>query len=575
MFETPEKGSIPKPLLLIIAFIQGLMLLAIYRALDSHSWPWQQPVYLYPVLSFAVVTPILCLLSFVQGQILHYAKWIGIFTACLLVVATYTGWQLEPGDKVESSSIGFIFIWTSVIASFKALMYIQQRGSGQAISYSALFRYSWRNFLVLALSLLFTLIFWGILYLCGALFKVINIDFIAKLIEHDWFYIPVLTLAHGFGVLIFRNLANIIDTIAKILQVLMKFLLPALVLIAIAFLAALPFTGLQTLWGTGKGSMLILWLQVLVLFFVNAVYQDESHILPYPRLIHRAIYCGVALLPIYSIIASFGLYARIAQYGLSVERCWALLLWALLFLFALGYLWGIVRKQDQWVEKLSRVNITMGLIVMALMVLVNSPILDFRKISLTSQMHRFDSGVTTITNLDVNYIDKHLGRSGYLTLESLKIKYASSNPEFIKRIDSAMKRYDSSQKSTKPTLQEFTQLITKSPDELQIPEPLLSTIHAKETKHGWSDYDLYMIQYDLNGDGVEEYIFVKNNQSWWSADIWILVKEKWISRNMNHTELKHQPDFGRLLKEHSIETVKPEWQRLKIGDVIFTVSEHE
>jgi hypothetical protein len=575
MFSTTEKGSIPKLLLLVIAFIQGLMLLAIYRALDTHYWPWHQPVYLYPLLSLAVVTPTLCLLSFIQGQTLHYAKWIAVFTLCLLVVATYTGWQLEPGGKVESSSIGFIFVWTGLIASFKALMYIQQRGSGQAISYSELFRYSWRNFLVLALSLLFTLIFWGILYLCGALFKVIKIDFVAKLIEHDWFYIPVLTLAHGFGVLIFRNLANIIDTIAKILQVLMKFLLPALVLVSIAFLAALPFTGLETLWGTGKGSLLILWLQVLVLFFVNAVYQDESHILPYPRIIHRAIYCGIALLPIYSVIASFGLYARIVQYGLSVERCWALLLWLLLFLFALGYLWGIVRKRDQWIEKLSRVNISMGLIVLALMLLVNSPVLDFRKVSLASQMHRFESGVTSMVNLDINYIDRHLGRSGYLTLESLKTKYASSNPEFAKRIETALRHYDPSQKRTKPTLQEYTQLITKTPEDLQIPELLLSAIYAKETEYGLSLHELYMIQSDLNGDGIGEYVFVKTHENWWDADMWMLVNEKWVSRNMHHSKLRDQQDLAHLLKEYGVEIIKPEWQRLKIGHMIFTVSENE
>ena len=575
MFSSSEKGSIPKPLLLVIAFIQGLMLLAIYRALDTHYWPWRQPVYLYPLLSFAVVTPTLCLLSFIQGQILHYAKWISLFTVCLLVAAAYTGWQLEPGDKIEGSSIGFIFVWTSLIASFKALMYIQQRGSGQVISYSALFRYSWRNFLVLALSLLFTLIFWGILYLCGALFKVINIDFFAKLIKHDWFYIPMLTLAHGFGVLIFRNLASIIDTIAKILQVLMKFLLPAVVLVSIAFLAALPFTGIQTLWGTGHGSLLILWLQVLVLFFVNAVYQDESHVLPYPRIIHRAIYCGIALLPIYSIIAFFGLCARIDQYGLSVERCWALLLWALLFLFSLGYLWGIIRKRDQWIETLGRVNISMGLIVLALMLLVNSPVLDFRKISLASQMHQLDSGVISMANLDINYIDNHLGRSGYLALASLKTKYASSNPEFIKRIEAALLHNERYQTKAKPNLQEFAQLITKLPSELVVPELLLKAIYASENEHTLSHRQLYMIQRDLNGDGIGEYIFVKTAERWWDADLWMLADDKWISRDMNHTKLGHEPNITRLLQEHGVEVIKSEWQRLKIGDVIFTVSETE
>jgi hypothetical protein len=575
MLKTPEKGSIPKLLLLVIAFIQGLMLLAIYRALETHSWPWQQPVYLYPLLSLALVTPTLCLLSFIQGQILYSTKWIALFTLCLLAVAGYTGWQLEPGDKIKSNSVYFVFCLTILIASFKALMYIQQRGSGQAISYSALFRYSWRNFLVLALSLLFTLIFWGILYLCGALFKVVGIDFIATLIVHDWFYIPVLTLVHGFGVLIFRNLAHIIDTIAKILQVLMKFLLPVLLLVAIAFLVTLPFTGLQSLWGAGKGSGLILWLQVLVLFFVNAVYQDESHILPYPRIVHRAIYCGIALLSIYSLIAFYGLYVRISQYGLSVERCWALLLWLLLFLFTAGYSWGIIRKRDLWIEQLSVVNIRMGLLVLALMLLVNSPVLDFRKISLANQIQRFESGITTIKTLDVNYISRNLARGGYLALQSLRTQYESAHPEFAERIDNALNQNGRTPEKAKLTLEDFSKSIIKFPENLQIPEPLLDTLYAKEGGHNRYSNKRHIVQSDLNNDGIDEYVFVITYEGWWRAKMWTLIGNKWTSQTMNYNKLDENVDLTRLLKEYGAEEMEPKWQRLKIGDIIFTVSEHE
>jgi len=575
MLTQTRAGSIPTILLLVIAFIQGLMLLAIYRALDTHYWPWQQPVYLYPLLSFVIVTPTLCLLGFVRGQIIHYVKWIGVFSFCLLAAATYTGWQLEPGDKIKGNLVGVVFVLTSLVASFKALMYIQQYSSGQPISYSALFRYSWRNFLVLGLSFLFTLIFWGILFLCGALFKVIGIDVIAKLIGHDWFYIPVLSLAHGFGILIFRNLANVIDTIAKILQVLMKFLLPALVLIAIAFLATLPFTGLQALWGTGQGSRLILWLQVLVLFFVNAVYQDESHILPYPRIVHRAIYCGIALLPIYSIIAFWGLYARVSQYGLSVERCWALLLWLLLFLFTAGYLWGIIRKRDQWVEQLSRVNISMGLIVLGLMLLVNSPMLDFRKVSLANQIQRFESGVTTMKTLDVDYISRHLARSGYLALQELKAKHEELHPEFAERIDNAMGQYGLTSKKAKPTVVAFSQSILQSPAGFQIPDGLVDSIYAREIDRSWHFNKMYLLQCDLDDDGEYEYVFIRGDEVWGHADMWRQADGKWTSQAMRYNLTWNKVDLSLALQEHAIEIVKPKWNHLKVGKMIFTLTDNE
>jgi hypothetical protein len=64
------------------------------------------------------------------------------------------------------------------IATFKALMYVQQFASGEKFSYSQLFRWSWRNFLTLGLAALFACSTWGVLMLWGGLFKAINIEFL-------------------------------------------------------------------------------------------------------------------------------------------------------------------------------------------------------------------------------------------------------------------------------------------------------------------------------------------------------------------------------------------------------------
>src|SRR5690606_33963620 len=213
-------------------------------------------------------------------------------------------------------------------------------------------------------------------------------DFFHDLFTERWFYYPVLALAQGFGIIIFRNQAKVIDTITRIQQALMKFLLVILVLVSLLFLAALPVTGLAPLWETGQGSMLILWLQALMLFFLNAVYQDDAAARPYPMLIHRFIYLGVALLPIYSAIAFYGLSLRVEQYGWSVDRCWGFLLWGFFALFSLGYLWGIIKQRDHWLEHLSWVNVRMGLVLLAVMLLINSPLIDFRKISVSSQLNQ-------------------------------------------------------------------------------------------------------------------------------------------------------------------------------------------
>ena len=98
------------------------------------------------------------------------------------------------------------------------------------------------------------------------------------------------------GVLIFRHLVNLIDGITGLLEGLMRLLLPLVVVIV---LATLPFTGLAPLWETGNGTGLLLWLNALVQFSINAVCQTGRDP-PYPPAVHRALCPGIALLPVSS-----------------------------------------------------------------------------------------------------------------------------------------------------------------------------------------------------------------------------------------------------------------------------------
>jgi hypothetical protein len=247
------------------------------------------------------------------------------------------------------------------------------------------------------------------LILWAALFDAINIEFFNDLFKKPWFYYPAIALANGFGIIIFRNLTYIIDTITRLQQALMKFLLVILVLVSLLFIGALPFTGLEPLWKSG-GSSLILWMQALMLFFLNAVYQDDPDARPYHLVLHRFIYIGIAILPIYSIISFYGLSLRVDQYGWTLARCWAFLIWFLLALFPIGYCWGIAKLRDEWLQQLSKVNVVIGLIVLALMLMVNSPLLDFRKIVVNNQLQRLETGLTQIEDFDINYFRKSLAK---------------------------------------------------------------------------------------------------------------------------------------------------------------------
>ncbi|MDO6425737.1 DUF4153 domain-containing protein [Thalassotalea sp. 1_MG-2023] len=565
------ENQIPKPFIIVLALIQGVLLTLLYQSVEQSVWPATQPIWLTSLATFAISFPLLTFLCITKINGKEIAKYLLPFCLLLSTLGGYIGLQLEPIKFVNNDSVLVVFGFTALLASFKALMYIQQYMRNQPITYSSLFSLSWRNFIIFGECWLFVAIFWGILHLGAGLFAVVEIEFFQQLLRKDWFVIPVLNLAFGFAIIVFRNITHTADNISTILQTLIKFLLPALTIVSLGFLATLPFTGLNTLWKTGSGSLLVMWLQALTLFFVNAVYQDESHERPYHPFIHRLIFIGIALLPVYSIIAAYGLWLRVEQYGLTIDRCWALLVWLLLTCFSFGYLIGILKKRDAWLETLSKVNIAMGMVVLVVMLLVNSPVLNFQNLSAKSQLARLDKGLTTYEDFDYQYFGRSLGRQGYLALQNLKKELNNAAPDKVAIID---RMYINTLHRSKEnfTLANFKTLVTFWPQESEFSTDLIEAVYNKATEHQWSGFDnnsYYFLATDLNGDQKAEFVIITENNYSTSANLWFHSEGKWQSKYMP----SHNPAKVRYLKEQIMENnvtvIKPKWSNLKVGDVTF------
>ena len=54
---------LPRVTLLIVSFVQGLALLALYRAFDTNSWPSESPLWSFPLTTLAIAIPLLLLLQ--------------------------------------------------------------------------------------------------------------------------------------------------------------------------------------------------------------------------------------------------------------------------------------------------------------------------------------------------------------------------------------------------------------------------------------------------------------------------------------------------------------------------------
>jgi len=560
-----ESPPLPKIPMLVISFLQGIFLYVLYRAFDENTWPSESPLWSYPLWTIAVAVPLLLLLSINRKNYFSVYRQVGILGAALALLAAYTGWQAEPFKEFPVSGLSFAFALSITLASFKALMYLQQRANEIELSYPVLFTYSWRNFLVTALSALFVLVFWLILMLWGQLFKVIEIDFFYDLFTEEWFAMPILTVAFGLGVIIFRDLTRVLDTITSLLHWLIKLLLPLVVMIAVIFLVSLPFVGLDVLWSTGRGTSLLLWLLAIMLFFTNAVYQDGREATPYPAIIHRLIFGGLGTMPIVSALSFYGLALRIEQYGWSVERCWAFVVWLILSLFAVGYFVGIVKRRDQWTNDLARVNTGMGLVVLVIMLLANSPVLDFRKISLTSQLGRVESGEIDMQDFDFWYTKQHLARPGYLAMEKMKQDIGDSDPELLARIEKPVRLGFAVSLESNERMWADMQY---RPGPFEVPAGLRPLVETNSRT--FRSTDLVIIRVDLDEDGQDEYLLLSlHDYGLGVTQFYYLTENGWQSGQLQSTTWQHNREAVReQIESGEMTTVEPRFKDIDIGGVV-------
>ncbi|ALM54221.1 DUF4153 domain-containing protein [Halomonas huangheensis] len=547
-------------MLIVIALVQGMALLGLHWALEQEVWSFAWLVSLY---SMVLAGPWLLLLTLRRERILGVFGWTLLYSCVVGGLGFYVGSQYLGSNRSSGLLMGLVFSLS--IVTFKVSLYLQQFTRGGPLEYRMLVRDAWRTALTIVLALLFAIAVAGLLALWGALFVAIDIDVFKDLFTSEWFFYPALSLSHGLGVALLRRQSHIFDTIIGALRILARVVLVILSLVSVLFLATLAFTGLAPLWASG-GSYLVLWLLALMLFFVNIVYQPEPGQHGYAPWLHRAVSVAVVLLPIYSVISCYGLWLRIAQYGWTPERCWAALIWALLTLFSLGYCLQIVRRRDGWQQGLGTVNIVAGLLLMAAMLAVNSPLLDFRRITVDSQLTRLDHGEVAVEEFDVDYLYRQLGLPGDQALRELRERYAESHPQLVARIGYLLSGRDARQ--SQQELEAALVMLGLQRD--QLPASLWSLL-ARELagqQRGGAIASLQLLPLDLDANGHTDYLLVQHHADYTDARVYFREAGQWWSARMDIVGTA-QADDREMLPEDidpsDLELVVPRWREVRIG----------
>jgi hypothetical protein len=561
-------------LLVMISTLQGGLLLGLYRLQEEKIWSDGTDIYSLPLWAAALVFPLMLLLALEKDNARSLLKYAGGFTLIVMLLAAYLGGQLPPIEGNQGGALIWIFTLAMVIATFKAIMYIQQRASMLPLpfTYSVFFSLSWRNFLVTALAYLFVAAVALLLLLWRSLFSAIGIEFFDYLFKRDWFLFPLFGFSFGLGVVIFRELSSVIDSITRLLQGLLRLLLPVLTLLSLSFLTSLLFVGLDVLWSTDVGTALMLWLLASMLFFLNAVYQDGRGDTAYSSGMHWFISAGLMTLPVLSGLALYGLSLRIGQHGFSVARLYGLTVWLALSAFAVCYLWALVTKRQHWTALLGPINIRIGLGLLAIVLLISSPIIDFRKITLANQLARYESGKIKIEDLDVRYFRQNLGAPGYNAYEDLVERFDKTHPNLV-----AEWKFDYSHRGLQIEAIEIDRWLVKHPASLVLPGEIKTLLQSWSTPqflgNSRQDLNAMIFQQDLNGDAIAEFVVLSHGGRFKlnTAFYFQLQNGTWRRGQLVSSE---PTDYSLLLpqiQQGEVRLIRPDHSDLEIGGVRFRV----
>lgn len=418
---------------LAIGLAQGVALFLLQKADESKAWPATQPMLYAPLLVCVLMVPLLPLAALSAMRRRNLLIWSAVATAVTAILAVHAAWVGAAPDRIGVSPLSPPLFLATAVMLFIAHHLVQPADAARKpiAPYPDYFDLTWTNGVRLALSLAFTGAFWLLLFLAAALFKLIGISAIGKLIGETAFAFPATGLMFAAAVHMAVQLtearAGLVRGALTVGLTLLTWLLPLMVLIGGGFLATLPFTGLAPLWGTKAATALLLAAAAALILLINAAYQDGGeppHLIP--RLAARI--AGLLLIPIV-ILAGYALWLRIGQYGLTPERVFAGVFLLVAIGFTIGYALAAV-KPGPWMKLLERTNPLMAAVCVLLLIALFTPLADPARLSVVSQVKRLEAGKVAADKFDYAFLRFDAGRYGRDALDRLK---ADPNGEIAKR----------------------------------------------------------------------------------------------------------------------------------------------
>ncbi len=350
--------------------------------------------------------------------------------AAALPAALLLTWASLRYDAVETflnAGHGPVAFALIVALSLPFGVVAQRPGEGWR-SYPALFRQSWDIAVRYAAAWIFVGAFWAVLFLSDALFSLVGLDVIERLIDVGWVP-PALTGAVlGLALAVVAELADYISPF--LILRLLRLLLPVVLLVTAVFLAAVPLRGLSDLFGGLSAAAVLLAMALGISTLIAATIDREDAEAAGSGLLRLSARFLALTLPLLTGLALYAVLIRTFDYGWTPHRIAA----ACSAAIGLGYggLYALaVLRRAEWMERIRQANIAMALAVIGLAALWLTPLLNAERLSARDQLGRIVSGAVPEEKADLWFLGRELGRPGKAALAELA---AGPDPELAPRL---------------------------------------------------------------------------------------------------------------------------------------------
>lgn len=514
------KGASPQRLIfrLVLGLLQGLALALLIDREEAHLWPATSAEIFAPAILIAAFWPLLVSVS-VNIRLPVLIAWASGAAALIFGLSEYDIWRMGP-------SVGSNDHWPSgeLIAAMFPFLFIAQAliSAGDndrkvIAQYTTYFDAAWKLGLQLALASAFVALFWIVLQIGAQMFHLIGLDFMRRLIENRWFAVPATAVAYAYAIELTDVRVGLVRGLRTLALMLQSWILPVMVILAVAFLAALPFTGVEPLWATRSATSLLLTAAALLVFLINAAYRDGAEEEARAVVIRIAAAVGaVALVPLVAI-ACYALMLRIGQYGLTPDRVTAFFACGIAAITAIGYAVSVTNIGG-WLKIVEATNIFAAFILLAVILSLFTPLADPTRLSVDDQITRLKRGNISAEAFDYSFLRFKAGRYGKKVLAALAssgvgkdaAKVASLATDALK----AENLGDLVAKQERPTPAQIAEQITVHPKGTALPEGFLKQDWAtSEPRYGAPQCltgkvkcDAFLL--DLDGDGTPEIVIV-------------------------------------------------------------------